>query len=131
MLKNMSLLAAGTSQGMGGIGGEGLGPFGQNPATSGTTALTQVTGVISSIIGFMTIIGGVWFMFQILIGGYEWISSGGDAKKLETARNRLSHAFIGLVIVVGAWALLAIAGQFFGFDILISNPGTVIQQLKL
>jgi hypothetical protein len=127
----MQLLAQGTSQGMGSISGGGLGPFGQNPASSGTTALTQITGVVSSVIGFMTVLAGIWFMFQLLIGGYEWISSGGDAKKLETARNRLSHAFIGLIIVVGSWALLAVAGQFFGYDILLSNPGTVINQLKL
>lgn len=126
----MKLLAQGGTD-IGTIGGGGLGPFGQNPATSGTTALEQVTSVVSSVVGFMTVLAGIWFLFQLLIGGYEWISSAGDAKKLEAARNRLSHGFVGLVIIIAAWALLAITGQFLGFDILLSSPGTLIDQLQI
>lgn len=128
----MSVFAAGGSgQSIGNIGGGGLGPFGAKTATSGTAALSQIASTISSIIGFMTIAAGIWFMFEMLFAGYEWISAGGDAKKLETARERLTHGFMGLLIVVGAWALLAITGQFLGTDLLITNPGAIIQQLKL
>lgn len=128
----MKLLAAGgTGQNMGSISGGGLGPFGKGVASSGTTALTQVTGTVSAIIGFMTVAAGIWFMFEMLFSGYEWISAGGDAKKLEGARDRLTHGFMGLLIVVGAWALLAVTGQFLGYDILVTNPGAIIQQLQL
>ncbi len=131
-MTHMKLLAAGGSgQSMGTIGGSGLGPFGQKTASSGTAALTQVATTISAIIGFMTICAGIWFMFEMLFAGYEWISAGGDAKKLETARERLTHGFMGLLIVVGAWALLAVTSQFLGTDLLLSNPGTIIQQLQL
>ena len=123
--------AGGSGQNMGKIGGAGLGPFGKNPATTGAGALTQVAGTISAIIGFMTVAAGIWFMFEMLFSGYEWISAGGDAKKLEGARQRLTHGFMGLLIVVGSWALLAVTGQFLGYDILLSNPGQVIQQLQI
>lgn len=126
----MNLLAL-TEQPLGPIGGEGLGPFGAKPATTGTAALTQVTGAISSIIGFLTIAGSIWFMFQLVFGGYEWISSAGDTKKLTTARQRIMNGFFGLVIVIAAWIMIAVAGQFFGYDILIGNPGKIIEQLKL
>lgn len=125
------IFAAGSGQSIGTIGGGGLGPFGAHPATSGTAALSQVAGTISSIIGFMTIAAGIWFMFEMLFSGYEWISAGGDAKKLQAAQERLTHGFMGLLIVVGAWALLAVTGQFLGYDILLTNPGALIQQLKL
>ncbi len=130
------LAAAGQGQQIGNIGGEGLGPFGKlglfgTGVGGGTTALTKVTGAVSSIIGFITITAGIWFMFQLLFGGYEWITSGGDAKKLQAARERITHGFFGLTIIIAAWALLAVTGQFFGYDILIGNPGTLIQQMKL
>lgn len=125
----MTLLA---QQGMGTIGGEGLGPFGGTDfGTGGTLALQKVTGAISSIIGFMTIAGSIWFMFQLLFGGYEWISSAGDTKKLTTARQRIMNGFFGLVIIIAAWVIMAVVGQFFGFDILVGDPGTIIQQLQL
>ncbi len=127
----MVFAAGGTGQSMGSIGGAGLGPFGQKTAANGTTALTQVATTISAIIGFMTIAAGIWFMFEMLFAGYEWISAGGDAKKLEAARERITHGFMGLLIVIGAWALLAVTGQFLGTDLLISNPGAIIQQLQI
>jgi len=131
----MALLAL-TDQNLGNIGGEGLGPFGKSGLfgsgeAGGVTALTKVTGAISAIIGFMTIAGSIWFMFQLLFGGYEWISSAGDTKKLTTARQRIMNGFFGLVIIIAAWIIIAVVGQFFGYDILIGSPGTIIQQLQL
>jgi len=127
----MNVFAASGGQSIGNISGAGLGPFGQKTATSGTAALTQIAGTISAIIGFMTVVAGIWFMFEMLFAGYEWISAGGDAKKLEAARQRITHGFMGLLIVVGAWALLAVTGQFLGYDILLSNPGSIMQQIKV
>ena len=126
----MALLAQ-TGTPIGNIGGEGLGPFGKTQATSGTMALTQITGAISAIVGFMTIVGSIWFMFQLLFGGYEWISSAGDTKKLTTARQRIMNGFFGLVIIIATWIIMAVVGQFFGYDILVGHPETIIQQLKL
>lgn len=125
-----------TSQSLGGkIGGEGLGPFGDviygfGPA-GGTQGLIDVTRSISSVIGVMTVAAGIWFMFQLLVGGFFWISSGGDKAKLHEARERLTNAFLGLVIVVGGWSILALTGQFLGFDIVVGDPGTIIGNLGL
>lgn len=129
------LAAASGGQSMGTIGGGGLGPFGAfkfgSGQSGGTAALTKVAGTISAIIGFMTLAAGIWFMFEILFSGYEWISGGGDAKKLQAAQERMTHAFMGLLIVVGAWALIAVTGQFLGYDILLTNPGSLIQQIRV
>src|SRR4030042_6577922 len=90
--------------GLGNIGGgEGLGPFGNASSLTGepgaVTALTWITGVVSSIIGILTICATIWFMFQFLVGGLNWITAGGDKTKLATARDRITNAFIGLIIV--------------------------------
>ncbi len=118
-------------QPLGPIGGEGLGPFGNIGKSSDKYAgITSALDTVSSIVGFMTIVAGIWFLFMLLFAGYEWISAGGDTKKIGSARDRITHAFTGLVIVVGAWSLLAVAGQFFGYDILV-NPRDVINNLGL
>jgi hypothetical protein len=128
-----------SSELLGPIGGGGLGPFGDlgntiglgKGAGGGATALAKVTGAISMIIGVMTIAASVWFLLQILIAGIAWITSAGDKGKLGEARDRITNAFIGLVIVVAGWAILAIAGIFFGYDIVISSPTQLINFLKL
>jgi hypothetical protein len=121
----MKLLA---QSNLGNISGSGLGPFGAKPASTGLEAITQVTHAISSIIGFMTIAGSIWFLFQLLFGGYEWISSAGDAKKLTEARQRIMNGFFGLIIVIAAWAIVAMVGKFLGYDTL--NPATYIGNLQ-
>jgi len=127
----MTLLAL-TEQKLGPIKGAGLGTFGNTDfGTGGTIALQKVTGAVSAIIGFLTIVGSIWFMFQLLFGGYEWISSSGDTKKLTNARQRIMNGFFGLVIVIAAWIMIAVVGKFFGYDILIGDPKTIIQQLQL
>lgn len=136
---NNTLLAAADSSGgtpLGGtIGGEGLGPFGNASygagAGGGTTALVNVTNIISSIIGIMTVAAGIWFVIQFLIAGFFWMTSAGDKTKLHEARDRITNAFVGLLIVVGGWSILALAGQFFGYDIVLGNPGAIITNLGI
>ena len=118
-----------TETGIGNIGGAGLGPFGAKPATTGLEAVNQITRVVSSVVGLLTIISSIWFLFQLIFGGYAWISSAGDSKKLADARQRIMNGFLGLIIVIGAWAIAALVGQFLGYDIL--NPGTYIGSLQL
>lgn len=120
---------------LGSIRGEGFGPFGNinwgGGAGGGALALQKVTGAISAIIGIMTVAATIWFFFQLLVGGIAWLSSGGDKQRLNEARDRLTHAFVGLIIVVAGWSILALVGQFLGFDILIRNPADFIGKLGI
>jgi len=99
------------------------------PVPSGSGGAAEIARVISTIVGFITIVAGIFFLFQFLIGGIEWISSTGDKQKLEKAQNRLSYAFLGLVVVVGAYGFSAIVGSILGFDFL--NPVSLIDLIKL
>jgi len=131
---NFFVRAVDPGESLGTIGGEGLGPFGkvsESLSGSATEGLTKVTNVISSVIGVMTVAAAIWFLFQFLVGGLSWITSGGDKGKLEQARNRLTNAFIGLVVVIAGWSILALAGTFFNVDLLISHPEDVINKLGL
>lgn len=123
---------------LGNIGGEGLGPFGnigqevaRNDPAGGALGLTAVTKAVSSVIGVMTVAAAIWFIFQFMTGGFYWITSAGDKGKLNEARDRIQNAFIGLIVVVAGWAVLALAGQFLGYDIVIQNPTEVIKQLNI
>ncbi|MBI5620186.1 hypothetical protein HY949_00215 [Candidatus Gottesmanbacteria bacterium] len=119
----------------GAIGGDGLGPFGSLGNTiskgDGVTGLVKVTSAISGVIGVMTVAAGIWFIFQVLTGGFYWITSAGDKAKLSEARDRIQNSAIGLVVVVAGWSILALAGQFLGYDIVISDPGAIIQKLQI
>ena len=42
---------------------------------------------------------GIVALIYLLKGSLNWISSGGDKEKLTTARNTLTHAIVGLLII--------------------------------
>lgn len=123
-----------TSKPVSGIGcGGGLGPIGEllcpeNSPTAATVG-TKLNTTFSFIIGFMTTVAGLWFIFQFIVAGYQWINSAGDKTSLEAARNKIYHALIGIIIIVSAWVIIAILGKILGLDIL--NPGEIIQNLGL
>lgn len=54
-------------------------------------------------------------LVMLIIGAYEWITSGGDKEAVAKARNRIINALIGLVILAVAFALARLAGQIAGF----------------
>ena len=44
--------------------------------------------------------------FYLILGGFQWITSGGDKAGTEAAREKITAAFIGLAIVLfypGLW----------------------------
>jgi formate-dependent nitrite reductase membrane component NrfD len=84
---------------------------GIDPGTNGTTALEKI---ISQIIGVLTIVAVIYFAIQVIIAGYNYISSEGDEKKLEAARQSLTNGVLGLVIVVVAVGLGSLIATLAG-----------------
>jgi len=62
---------------------------------------------------------------MLIIGGIRWILSGGDKANTESARNQITAALIGLIIVFAAWALATLLGTVLNIDILQFNIPTV------
>lgn len=111
--------------------GEGFGFIAQIlcPIKKGDTAVVggQLNTLISTIIGVMTVVAAIWFIFQFITAGYQWISSGGDKNNLQQARDKITNSVIGLVIVVAAWIVIGVIGKIIGLDII--NPGQILINL--
>lgn len=73
--------------------------------------------IVSGLIKLTLVVASLVFFFILVIGGIQWIASGGDKAQTEAARNRITAALVGLVIVFAAWAILALIKAFFGVDI--------------
>lgn len=76
-----------------------------------------IPSLISGVIRLVVVVAAIIFFFVLVIGGIRWIASGGDKTQTENARNQITAALVGLVIVFAAWAILALIKVFFGVDI--------------
>lgn len=76
-----------------------------------------VGAIINALIRLTLVIAALVFFFVLVIGGIRWIASGGDKAQTEAARNQITAALVGLVIVFAAWAIVQLIKVFFGVDI--------------
>src|SRR3990172_11562218 len=91
-----------------------------NPTQTGFSNLNTLTvgTIIGGFVNLILIVAAVVFFFILVIGGIRWITSGGDKANTETARNQITAALVGLVIVFAAWAIIKLLESFFGTQIL-------------
>lgn len=88
--------------------------FGRSPAQdAGTTALGRL---VASLISFFIIIAALIALLYLVLGGLQWITSGGDKSGMEQARNKITHAVLGLIIVAASWAIWVLVGNFLGIN---------------
>jgi len=127
--KTAPAVFAQTSHNVGTIGGEeGFGPWGNLGNKGIKEAAGAFASIISRIIGIMTIIAGIWFIFQFIIGAYSYMTAGGEQQKMTNATKKITSALIGLIVVVAAYAIMSLLGQLLGFEFL--NLAPLIENLK-
>lgn len=66
----------------------------------------------------IVVVGGLAFLLYFVLGGIEWTTAGGDKNKVEEAQKKLTNGFIGLVILVGSYAIIAFIQDVLGLSIL-------------
>ena len=85
-----------------------------NIATPKNFMITDVGKLISAVIGLLLFVAVLLAFFFLILGGIQWITSGGDKAGMEAARNKITHAIVGLVIVGAAWAVMILVQNFLG-----------------
>ena len=108
---------------------ENLAPI-NNPVIPGFAGKTQddtpalLGKFIAGIVGIMLVVSTLLALMQLLQGGLAWITSGGEKSALDEARDRITNALIGLVIVFAAWSLYLVILRFLGIS-LIGESGNI------
>lgn len=62
-----------------------------------------------SIINIALSLLGIIAVVVILIGGFQWMTAGGEDAKVEKARKWIFSGIIGLAIILSAWAIARFA----------------------
>lgn len=88
------------------------------PQQLNQVAAGGIIPIIRAIIQFILVVAFVLAFIMLLIGGIRWITAGGDEKAVGSARNMITAALIGLVVVLVAFALIKLVETFFGVSII-------------
>jgi hypothetical protein len=67
--------------------------------------------IIHIVLGFLGLIA----VIMILIGGFKWMTAGGNEDQVGEAKNIIVAAVIGLLVILAAWAITNfVITQFLG-----------------
>ncbi len=76
---------------------------------------------VSRVIRTLTIVAGVWVLFNIISAGFDYISSSGDSSVPNKVKDKIQMSVLGLVIIIAAYTIIAIISF-----VLFGNPGFIL-----
>lgn len=67
---------------------------------------TSFSGIIKNVINILSILVGAVSVIMLIIGGFRYIISNGDANSTKAAKDTIMYALIGLIIVLFAQVIV-------------------------
>ncbi len=84
---------------------------GIDPNASPSSVISNALTIIFSLAAFLVLV-------MLIIGAFNWITSGGDKEKIGKARDRIINALIGLALLALAFLIVRVVGMVLQIDIL-------------
>lgn len=96
-----------------------------NVIASGNVAYLDIGRLVANLYITLLIVAGIGTFIYLALGGFQYITSGGDKAAVEASRNKITYALMGLAIVVGVYAFSWIIQAVFGVTLLgsVAWPG--------
>lgn len=74
--------------------------------------------IVSGLLPYLFAGAGLLLLLYLLLGGFQLMTSGGDPKKMQEAKGKLTNALVGFIIVFIAYWLVQIIGKILGIEII-------------
>ena len=87
------------------------------PEGFGIKGTTAPTTILSQALNIAYIVAAVLVLFFLVLGAFNWITSGGDKEKIAGARKTIVNALIGLAILALSVVIVVVVGRILNIDI--------------
>ena len=77
----------------------------------------QIQVILKNVITLFFSVAAVGFTIYLMWGALEWILSGGDKEKVASARKKITHAMIGLLILSLTFVIMIVIGQILSINL--------------
>jgi len=78
--------------------------------------LNCIPAIFSNVVNALLIFAGIFALGIFIMGGFKFMNSAGDSKKLEGARNNLVYGIMGLLIVLLSFLIINIISTVTGVE---------------
>ncbi len=72
---------------------------------SGYSTDRSLPAVAGSIVNVALSLLGIIFVILIIVGGFKWMTAGGNENDVATATKYIKNSVIGLIVILSSWAI--------------------------
>jgi len=91
--------------------------MGNNGSIIDAASNYNITDIINKGLAYAILFAGLLSVFFIILGGFNFILSGGSEDKIKQAVGTIRYAIIGLVITIFSVVIVQAVGQFLGLNV--------------
>ena len=88
------------------------------PSLGTLTPESFVQKLVPGILTLILTLGIIIFFFYFLLGAISWITSGGDKASTQAAKEKVTQALVGLVILLSSYAIFRLIETVFSVNII-------------
>ncbi len=101
----------------------------QDTASNTTLAGSETTFAewLARIFGAILGVSALLVLIYLAWGAISWITSGGDSSKVEKARDRMTQAVIGIIVLAASTAIFMLVQNALGIEALNITGGTAAE----
>lgn len=86
-------------------------------ATNGIATIGNLGCLFQNIVSYALGFAGIVLFILLIMGGFKYITSGGDPKAVEGAKKTLTSAITGLVLILVSYLVLVLIKNITGVDV--------------
>src|SRR3990167_9795142 len=88
-------------------------PYYSDPAT-----LEELTCVVQRAFNVIIPFAGMAAFVVLIAGGFQYLTAGGDPKKVQQAQGVITGAIIGIIVTLAVYLIFRLLGLITGLDLL-------------
>jgi len=96
-----------------------------------TNSQRSVGNLLTFFIKLLFAVGGILMLIYLILGGIRYITSGGDKIQAQAARDMITHALIGIIIIASSYAIAILLKTLFGIDVFSASLSIPTDQYRI
>ncbi len=73
--------------------------------------------MVTNILNIAVRMAGIAAFIMLIVGGFQYLTAGGDPKKTQAAGQTITYAIFGLIAVIAAWFIILFLEKFTGVSL--------------
>lgn len=87
---------------------------GGQPIEGPLQGINNIADLINRILPFLITTAGIILFFVFIWGGYDFITSQGNAEKIKSAQAKITTGIIGFILLIISYLLVRVVTRIFG-----------------